>query len=232
MMRDETDKVKRGSRHVNKRYAAPGNAVEQHGDRHANSVARSPRPIPISQDGRFADRAKQHDTVLRGWLERVEGRFFGTPTDIEPAEAIMLAIRITNGEIIYCDEQIARLEEDELFERPLKTVYAEMPSGGYEVVEERRDAEVLTRWVQFRDNAVERMARYSKMALDVGIEERQIQLAEQQAQQLVAVITSILTDLGHDLKDIHTREVVRRRLIATSVDSTATEMNGDGVVAA
>lgn len=232
MMFDEADKVKRGSRHVNKRYAAPGNASGQHADRHADSVARSPRPIPISQDGRYAERAQQRDTVLRGWLERVEGRFFGTPTDIEPAEAIMLAIRITNGEIIYCDEQIARLSEDELFERPLKTMYAEMPSGEFEIVEEKRDAEVLSRWVSFRDNAVERLARYAKMALDVGIEERQIQLAEQQAQQLVAVITSILTDLGHDLQDIHTREVVRRRLIATSVDSTATEVNGNGEVAA
>lgn len=49
--------------------------------------------------------------------------------------------------------------------------------------------------------------------LKAGIEERRVRLAEEQATQLARVITAILTDLGHDLTDPRTREVVRLRLI-------------------
>lgn len=119
----------------------------------------------------------------------------GTALDVDPHDALLHCIRIAAGEVAYCDAQISRLEEDELFERPTKKQMARMPSGKLILVEERRDAEVISRWIQFRDNAVDRMARYSKMALDAGIDERRVAVAERVAD----VLTPLLQNLADDL---------------------------------
>ncbi len=167
-------------------------------------------------------------TQLRNYLERVPGRFMGTPVEVAPHDAILWALRTTAGEVVYCDEQIRRLGEAELFERPTKTTEQ---SGDFDTYSKVEDPEVISRWVQLRDSAVDRMAKYAKMALDVGIEERQIQLAETQAHQLVSVITAVLTDLGHDTTDLRTREIVRQRLIeSASIESTATVVTGESDV--
>jgi hypothetical protein len=142
----------------------------------------------------------------------------GHPIDIDPNDAILWAMRIEAGEVAYCDAQIQRLSEDELFERPQREHVVELPSGQIETIVEIRDAEQMNRWVLWRDHAMERMARFAKMAIDAGIEQRQLELAEQQAHQLVQVITSILTDLGHDLRDIATRDIVRKRLMEGAID--------------
>ena len=80
----------------------------------------------------------------------------------------------------------------------------------------------MSRWLSWRDSALERLAKFSKMALDAGIEARQMALAEDQAQQILFVIKAVLTDLGHDLKDTDVRQIVRQRLLESAIDSTAT----------
>jgi hypothetical protein len=133
--------------------------------------------------------------TLKSWLERVDDRFMGSPIDVHPHEALLHALRVTAGEVAYCDEQIRKLQEDELFERPAETYYAQMPSGAWQLIEEKRDAEVISRWVQLRDGSLDRMAKYSKMALDVGIEERTVQLAERQAELVTRFFESVLDEL-------------------------------------
>lgn len=126
----------------------------------------------------------------------MDGRFFGIATNIHPHEAIMKAISITHGEVLYCDAQIARLHEDELFERPLHTTIADMPDGSTTMITERRDAETVSRWVSFRQNAVDRLARYSKMALDIGIEEAQLHLAEREADMVTRYFDAVMNDIN------------------------------------
>lgn len=138
---------------------------------------------------------RSDETRLRHWLERVDDRFMGTPLDVHPHEALLQCLRITAGEVRYCDQQIRRLEEDELFERPATETLAVMPSGRVVVAEEKRGFEVISRWVQWRSSALDRLARYSKMALDVGIEERQIQLAEREADLIGRYFEAVLGDL-------------------------------------
>jgi hypothetical protein len=55
--------------------------------------------------------------------------------------------------------------------------------------------------------------RVAKTAIDAGVEERQVRLAEAQAQRRAAVIRGILTDLGYDLEEENVRKVVRLRLL-------------------
>jgi hypothetical protein len=142
-----------------------------------------------------AKEARRHPSILHDWLTRVDGRFMGTPTDIHPHDAILKVIRITNGEIDYCDMQIAKLCEDELFERPLQVTLVELAEGST-LVTEKRDHEVLSRWVLLRQAATDRLARYSKMALDIGIEEAQLKLAEREADMVSHYLEAVLTDLS------------------------------------
>lgn len=119
----------------------------------------------------------------------------GSPLDVDPHEAILHAIRVTAGEVAYCEAQITRLSEDELFERPAETVLAQLPSGRWTVIEEKRDPEVVSRWVQMRQAAVERMVKYSKTAIDVGIDERRVKVAERTADVLVPLLHNLADDL-------------------------------------
>ena len=59
---------------------------------------------------------------------------------------------------------------------------------------------------------LDRLAKASSLALRAGVEERKVQLAEQQAQLLAKVISGILGDLGHDLHDPEVREAVTTHL--------------------
>jgi hypothetical protein len=128
-------------------------------------------------------------------MERVDDRFMGTPFDVEPHDAIVHAIRITAGEVRYCDEQIRKLSEDELFERPLETNISQLPSGKWVEIQEKRTAEVISRWVTLRDDALANLVKYSKCAIEVGIDERRVRVAERVAD----IITPLLTDLAIDL---------------------------------
>jgi hypothetical protein len=156
----------------------------------------SPRSeaLDAMHDRTITRRAQSNPVVLRTWLERVEGRFMGTPVDISPEDALTMALRITAGEVKYCDQQIARLTEDELFERPLRVVTTELFDGEVSV-QETRDAEVITRWQQLRAAAIDRMARYAKMALDVGIEERTAKLREDQAAMIARFFESVMGEI-------------------------------------
>lgn len=157
---------------------------------------------------------------LKHWLERVDDRFMGSPVPIQPHDGILLALSIAAGEVHYCQEQIRRLNEQETFERPT-TVVTNGEFGDTVTI----DSEVVSRWVTLRDSAADRMAKYSKMASDMQIDAKQIEIAEGHAQQIVSVITKVLTDLGHDLLDGDTRAIVRKRLLeGATIEGTATEV--------
>lgn len=63
------------------------------------------------------------------------------------------------------------------------------------------------------NEALERRAKFAKMAMDAGVAERQVYLAEQQAVMLAGAVRSILTELGVTL-DRKAVAVVQRNLRA------------------
>jgi hypothetical protein len=148
-----------------------------------------------NEDSVIARALNGNTTSLLTWLERVETRFYGVPTDIGAADAILYALRITAGEVEYADAQISRLTEDELFERPTTTHYVVMPDGTGEYVEEKRDSETITRWVYLRQSAVDRMAKYARMAIELGLSEREVAFAKQEAKLIAIYIEAIMDDL-------------------------------------
>lgn len=119
----------------------------------------------------------------------------GSPIDMHPHQVILTAMQMSLGEALYCDEQVRRLAEDELFERPAKTSWVTLPSGQIQEITEVRSDEQVSRWVKWRDESLDRAAKYAKMAIDVGVDERAILLAERQADQVDKFLRAVVDEL-------------------------------------
>lgn len=60
----------------------------------------------------------------------------------------------------------------------------------------------------------DRLARFCKLAIEAGIAERQVRLAERLGGSLVALLDGVVRALGHDPADPETRRVIEGQLVA------------------
>jgi hypothetical protein len=113
---------------------------------------------------------------------------FGEELPVEPADALLTMLRLSAGMVAWTRDELARMEDRATFE-----------------------AQVLTRmYADERD----RTARIAKAALDAGVAERMVRLAESYGELIAALIGNILGDLRLTVEQ-HERapEIVRRRLL-------------------
>lgn len=99
----------------------------------------------------------------------------GVPEDLEPHEALLRCIKIAAGELTYMTQRVAELEKP-----MVATMFGPQ----------------LHTWITVRQQAMDRLVTYSKIALSAGVEERRVRVAEQQGELLAQVIRGVLTDLG------------------------------------
>jgi hypothetical protein len=127
---------------------------------------------------------------------------YGRAVDVEPHEALVLCIRIAAGEVQSATEFVHRLREnelieypEELLERPIRVAEgAEDPDA---VVQETRRLQAqLHVWIRIRQEAMDRLVKYSAAALRSGLEERLVQVAEVQGLLLAEAVRGILEELG------------------------------------
>lgn len=156
---------------------------------------------------------------LHGNLElaRRDAVVMGAPLPIDPHEAILQAIHIAAGEVRYCSDRIAELDAalvsiETVKTRPLS--HGKDGESATETVEETtRTTEVrLHAWIETRRDALNRMVAYSAAALKAGVEERQVKVAEQQAQQLANAMRAFATALGFDPAALEVRSAMRQSL--------------------
>jgi hypothetical protein len=102
--------------------------------------------------------------------------FMGAPKDMNPIDAITWCIRITAGEVEWLSQQIATVDREEWVEHT--------PLG--------KQMNVL---VRARAEAQDRLVKYSKDAIQLGLTARAIRLAE----QFGATIARLLDGVGRDL---------------------------------
>lgn len=131
-------------------------------------------------------------------LARREAAVMGQPLSIEPHVALIQCIEIAAGEVRYASDRIADLEPRQavgqvVTSRPVKLEKGAEDPGTY--VEEFGPPAVHI-WIEVRHRAMDRLVNYSKIALAAGVAERQVRIAEQQAQLLASAVRSILEDLG------------------------------------
>jgi hypothetical protein len=93
---------------------------------------------------------------------------FGQPIPVEPTEALLTVLHLSAGHLAFVRDELARHDDRSSF-----------------------DAQVLLRlWNDERD----RVARIAKMALDCGVAERQVRLAERAGSELATLLRSIFFD--------------------------------------
>jgi hypothetical protein len=95
---------------------------------------------------------------------------FGEPYGLEPVEALIWMVQLSAGHVRYLAEELSSMDEEE---------------------RETLSAQIATRlWNEERD----RLARISKAALDSGVQERAIVLAERAGAAIADVLRAIFDD--------------------------------------
>lgn len=153
-------------------------------------------------------------------LARREMAVMGRPLNVTPHEAILECIRIAAGEVQYASERIAELDLEQAVGPVVTTKTVEFGEGSSH--ETAEGAPALNIWIVVRHAAMDRLVKFSKTAIDAGVAERQVELAERQGQMLVMVIRGILGDLGVADRP-EAPAIVRRHLslVASSTSLTA-----------
>lgn len=124
-----------------------------------------------------------------------EAVVMGFPIDIDPMEGLLTVIKISAGEIAYMTDRIAELTPKQAVVRHKKTVSRDSDMESYEEIE-KSSAVSLNIWISARHQSMERFARFCKMAIDAGVAERSVAVAEGIGQQMGHLISGVLGELG------------------------------------
>lgn len=133
--------------------------------------------------------------------ERMEKLSFGRAVDIEPSEALLAVLHLSYGHLCWLRSEIGLFEDTSVFE-----------------------AQVLLR--MFADER-DRVARIGRSALDAGVQERQIKLAERWGETLAQLLQGIFADPELAItarQQAQLPSVLRRHLIAIDADATRVEL--------
>lgn len=155
--------------------------------------------------------APQVQKAAKERIERAKAEgavaMLGLPREIDPHSALLEEVHRAAGHVAWLAHEVTQLEREKVVYGVTKAV--QLPDGKRQTTAEA----ALNVWVRLYQDERDRLVRVCKAAVDAGVAERQVEIAEAQARQLADVIGAVLTDLGHDLNDQRTREVVRLRLI-------------------
>jgi hypothetical protein len=108
--------------------------------------------------------------------------FMGRPKDISPLDAIIWAIKITAGEVEWLGTQIAEVK---------KTDWIEFTIQGQQ----------LSVFQRARADAMDRLVKYSKDAIALGLAERAVRMAEQFGATIARLLEGIYGDMRPYLSD-------------------------------
>jgi len=124
-------------------------------------------------------------------------RTFGLPIDTDPQTALLDEIKRTAGHVAWLSSRIQNLDDSQAaYERATEGEEAESVPGVKEpLLDKTMFGPKPSVWIGIYQTERQHLARVCKMALDAGVAERQVALAEQQGQLLAEVIRGILSDL-------------------------------------
>lgn len=122
-----------------------------------------------------------------------------TELDVTPHEALMVCLRLSAGAVAWLREQLTNFEPDEEAPETLATLTAEYGA--------ERD----------------RLAKTSAMAIGAGIDERRIQLEEEQGELIGNTIRAILGDLDLTIEQRRRAPPIARRHLLALVDPSKPE---------
>jgi hypothetical protein len=142
---------------------------------------------------------------------------YGLPREVTPDVALLEEVHRTAGHVAWLGEVVAGLEQDELVFGLAEVV--DKGAGEFPGIDQTAKSAPSV-WLDLYQRERAHLVRVSKAAIDAGIAERQVRIAEQQGQMLAKVINRVLDalDLTGEQK-ARVPEVVPR--ILRSISSAA-----------
>lgn len=136
----------------------------------------------------------------------------GLPLNVDPMEALLMCVRISAGEVAFASHMVAQLTEQQAVIQHRKKVVEDSEQGVKTTIEKSTDTR-LHIWIKTRQDAMVNLSRFSKMALDAGVAERQVKIAETVGGLLGRMVRGILADLGLSTEqERRAPEIVRRHM--------------------
>lgn len=127
----------------------------------------------------------------------VEGyrTLFGTPMEINPLDALLWCIKITAGEVHWLSQKMSELNDTEFVESSI-------------------NGKQFHLYARERQRRMQDLARFSQMAISLGIAERAVKLAETYGEMISRLIQGILGDLDlNEEQRARVPQIVQRHLI-------------------
>jgi len=153
----------------------------------------SPQALAAAEKRRVEEAARE--AVARHHLD----------DDVDPATALLEEVRRSSGAVKWLRTRIVDLAPDALI-RGTRLVRRTEDQDGTTTVTEVGPAVHL--WWRLYQEERKHLSVVSKAALDAGVQERQVRLAEQQGELLAQGLQWLLHELGHDGDEVATARVV------------------------
>ena len=99
-----------------------------------------------------------------------------TAIPVSPAQAVQAVLNVAAGQFAYATAMVGGLSEAQMFEESI---------GGA----------VPNRWVRLQMNIMDKLSKYSRAAADMGIDERQMKLAERQTEMVGKLLEVVMDKL-------------------------------------
>jgi hypothetical protein len=96
-----------------------------------------------------------------------------TAIQVTPGQAVQAVLNVAAGQFAYATAMVGGLDEAQMFE---ETIAGAVPN----------------RWVRLQMNIMDKLSKYSRAASDMGISERQMQLAEQQTAMMGKLLEAVM----------------------------------------
>lgn len=117
---------------------------------------------------------------------------FGLPREIDPRDALLEEVYRSAGAVDWLHQQVQALQSDQVVWGKFEEV--EKQAGEFPGLDVTHRATVNV-WVELWRAERAHLVKVAKEAINCGIEERKVRLAEQQGALLAGVIKNILGDL-------------------------------------
>jgi hypothetical protein len=142
---------------------------------------------------------------------------FGIPVAIGPEEALLQEIARTNGHILWLQEKIVTSDPKEfassawLYRRSVDSTIR------WDDATERAAEKAFEGvWLDLYQKERQHLARICQIAINAGIEERKVRLAERQAEQVGQAMMMLIRKLGLDPAEPSVRAAAYEALTAAS----------------
>lgn len=151
-----------------------------------------PRPAGFGTDHPGTGRCRRHGGGKPNGIREIASEelstLLGEPVDVDPFEALIFCVSLASQEVHWIRERLRDVTEPTHL-APVGNLGG--PSKGVVGMQEEFDI-----WIQAQQYAIDRLARYSKMAIDAGVSERMVNLAEKMGDLIAPLLQGVLSDLN------------------------------------